>query len=392
VFGKRVERCYNIAELRKLASKRMPAPMFHYIDGGADDEWTLRHNTEAFDNYEFMPRVLADVSAIDMSTTVFGERIEWPFFCSPTALSRLFNYQGEAAVARAAHAAGTIYSLSSFSSSSIEEIAKVTPGPKAFQVYVLKDQGLSREFMQRARESGYKALQLTVDVPGVSGNRERDIVTGMTVPPKLSLMSLIDIALHPRWVYRHLTTPKIEMANVAHRPPPGSDKLGGIIEYLNAQLDRSVTWDDAEWMIKEWGGPFALKGVVRADDARRAADIGASAVMLSNHGGRQLDFAPAPFDVLKEVVDAVGDRIEVILDGGVRRGIHVLKALALGARACSGGRPYLYGLGAGGEAGATKALKILRTEIERDMALLGCRSIDDLNESMIRKVSRAWST
>ena len=207
--------------------------------------------------------------------------------------------------------------------------------------------------MQRAKASGYVALQLTVDVT-VSGNRERDIVTGMTVPPKLALMSLLDIAMKPKWVYKHLTTPKIEVANVAHRPPPGSEKLGGIIQYLNAQIDRSVTWKDAEWMIKEWGGPFAIKGVMTAADAKRAADIGATAVMVSNHGGRQLDFSPAPFDVLDEIVQAAGDRLEVILDGGVRRGTHILKALALGARACSAGRPHLYGLGAGGELGVNQ--------------------------------------
>jgi L-lactate dehydrogenase (cytochrome) len=375
--------------LRKLASKRLPKPMFHYIDGAADDEWTLNRNTEAFDRYEFQPRCLVDVSKIDMSTTVFGEKIEWPFFCSPTALSRLFHYVGETAVARAAHAAGTFYSLSSFSSMSIEEVGKLTPGPKAFQVYVLKDRGLSREFLQRAKEAGFKALQLTVDV-AVSGNRERDIVTGMTVPPKLSLMSLIDIALHPSWVFRHLTSPKIDMANVAHRPPAGSDKLGGIIQYLNNQLDRSVTWDDAEWMIKEWGGPFAIKGVMTGADAKRARQVGATAVMLSNHGGRQLDFSPAPFDTLKDVADAVGGDLDIILDGGVRRGTHILKALALGATVCSGGRPYLYGLGAGGEAGVAQALKILRSELERDMALAGCATIRDIDASMVREVARGW--
>ena len=391
MFAKPVERCHNIAELRKLAARRLPAPMFHYIDGAADDEWTLRRNTRAFDGYEFQPRCLVDVAKIDASTTVFGERIEWPFLCAPTALSRLFHYEGERAVARAAHAAGTFYSLSSFSSMSIEEVAKQSPGPKAFQVYVLKDRGLTREFVQRARAAGFKALQLTVDV-AVSGNRERDIVTGMTVPPKLSLMSLLDIAMHPRWVYRHLTSPKIEMANVAHRPPPGSDKLGGIIQYLNNQLDRSVTWADAEWMIKEWGGPFAIKGVMTAADAKRARSAGATAVMLSNHGGRQLDFSPAPVDTLEPIVEAVGGDLEIIVDGGIRRGVHVLKALALGATACSGGRPYLYGLGAGGERGVAQALKILRTEIERDMALLGCARLKDLDATLVRKVAGAWAS
>ena len=389
-MASRVERCYNIAELRKVARRRLPAPMFHYIDGAADDEWTLNRNTEAFANYEFRPRTLVDVAKVDMTTRVFGETIEWPFFCSPTALSRLFHYEGERAVARAADAFGTFYSLSSFSSMSIEEVAKLTPGPKAFQVYVLKDRALTREFFERAREAGYKALQLTVDV-AVSGNRERDIVTGMTVPPKLSLMSLIDIAMHPSWVYRHLTSPKIDMANVAHRPPPGSEKLGGIIQYLNNQLDRSVTWKDAEWMIGEWGSHFAIKGIMTAEDAKRAKEVGATAVMLSNHGGRQLDYSPAPFDTLKEVADAVGGELEIILDGGVRRGTHIVKALALGATVCSGGRPYLYGLGAGGEAGAKQALKILRNEVERDMALLGVSRIADIDESLVRRVPGPWS-
>lgn len=382
---KRVERAYNIAELRKLAKKRLPAPMFHYIDGGADDEWTLGRNTTAFDAWEFRPRCLVDVAEIDLSIQVFGASLEWPFFCSPTALSRLFHYEGERAVVNAARATGTMYSLSSFSSMSIEEVAGLSDGPKAFQVYVLKDRGLTREFLERARESGFKALELTVDV-AVSGNRERDIVTGMTVPPKLSLMSLIDIAMHPAWVYRHLTSPKIDMANVAHRPPPGSDSLGGIIEYLNNQLDRSVTWDDAEWMIGEWNGPFAIKGVMTGADAKRARAVGATAVMLSNHGGRQLDYSPAPFDVLREVLDEVGGQMEVIVDGGIRRGVHILKAMALGATACSAGRPYLYGLGAGGEAGATRALQILRSELERDMALIGASRIADLNERMLRRV------
>ena len=364
-----MERCYNIAELRKLASKNMPAPMFHYIDGAADDEWTLRRNTSAFDAYEFRPRALVDVSKIDMSTTLFGQKIDWPFFCSPTALQRLFNYRRRAR--DRARRARERHDLLVVEHLVVEHRGDREIHRRAEGVSGLRVQGPEPEPGVRAAREGQQATwrcssRSTSRCPG---NRERDIVTGMTVPPRLGLMSLLDIAMKPRWVYRHLTTPKIEVANVAHRPPPGSENLGGIIQYLNAQIDRSVTWKDAEWMIKEWNGPFAIKGIMTGEDAKRAADIGATAVMVSNHGGRQLDFSPAPFDVLKEIVDAAGDRLEVILDGGVRRGTHVLKALALGARACSAGRPHLYGLGAGGEAGVTQALKILKTELARDMAL-----------------------
>ena len=381
----RVAHCHNIAELRRLARKKLPAPMFHYIDGAADDEWTMRRNVDAFDRFEFVPRALIDVSNIDMSTTLFGQKIDWPFFCAPTALQRLFHHEGETATARAAHASGTIFSLSSMSSTSIEDVAEITPGPKVFQVYMFRDRGLSREFLQRARDSGYVALQLTVDLP-VSGNRERDIVTGMTIPPKLTLMSMLDVASRPQWVYRHLTTPKIEVANVAHRPPPGSDKLGGVIEYVNTQIDPTITWKDAEWLVDEWSGPFAFKGIMTAADAKRAADVGATAIMISNHGGRQLDFSPAPFEVLEEVVAAVGHRVEVIVDGGIRRGTHILKALALGARACSAGRPHLYGLAAGGEAGVAQALKILKSELRRNLALLGCPRVTELDASFVRRV------
>ena len=361
--------------------------MFHYIDGAAGEEWTMRRNTRAFDGYELVPRFLVDVSTIDLSTTVFGQRIEWPVFCSPTAMNRLFHHAGESAVARAAADAGTIYSLSSISTESIEEIAAASGGPKVFQVYVFKDRGLNREFLQRCRDSGYKALSLTVDVP-LAGNRERDLWTGMTIPPRLSLMSLIDIAMHPRWVWHHLTKAPIELANVRER---AKGSVTTLVQYFNDQLDRSVTWDDAAWMVREWGGPFAIKGILSAQDAVRAVEIGASAVIISNHGGRQLDTAPAPIEMLKEIVDAVGGRAEVILEGGVRRGVHVLKALALGATACAVGRPYLFGLGAGGEAGVRQALAYLRKDIERDMALVGCKNVRELNRSFVREVTD-WGT
>jgi len=380
--GRALDRCYNIARLRARASRRLPAPMFHYIDGAAGDEWTMRQNTDAFDRYELVPRFLVDVSEIDLSTTVFGQKIDMPFICAPTAMSRLFHHHGEQGVARAANRAGTLYSLSSISTTSIEEAAAATDGPKLFQVYVFKDRGLNREFIQRCKESGYDALALTVDVP-VAGNRERDLVTGMTIPPKLTLASLFSFATHPRWVWNYFTNPPIELANVRDRI---KGDVTTLVSFFNDELDRTVSWDDAAWMIEEWGGPFAIKGILSAEDARRAADVGASSVMVSNHGGRQLDSSPAPIEVLPEIVDAVGDRLEVILEGGVRRGVHVLKALALGATACSAGRPYLFGLGAGGEAGVDRALEIFRTDIERDMRILGCRNVGEVDSSRIRRI------
>lgn len=386
-MSKQLERCHNIAHLRKLAAKRLPLPMFHYIDGAAGEEWTLKRNTRAFDQYELVPQFLVDVSEIDLSTEVYGQKIEWPVICAPTAMNRLFQHEGESAVARAAHEFGTIYSLSSISTESIEEVAGATPGPKVFQVYVFKDRSLNREFLDRCRASGYIGLALTVDVP-IAGNRERDLWTGMTIPPRLSLMSLLDIARHPRWVWHYLTKAPIELANVRERT---KGSVTTLVQYFNDQLDRTVTWDDAAWMIREWGGPFAIKGIMSGADAKRAVEIGATAVIISNHGGRQLDTSPAPIEMLKEVVDAVGGRAEIILEGGVRRGVHVLKALALGATVCSIGRPYLFGLGAGGEAGVKRTLDILRRDIERDMILIGARNVRELNPSFVREVP-VWAS
>ena len=381
-MSRALKRCYNVARLRERAKKRMPAAMFHYIDGAAGDEWTMRQNTSAFDRWELVPRWLVDVSEIDMSTSLFGQKIDVPFVCAPTAMGRLFHHVGEPAVARAADRIGTLYALSSISTTSIEEAAAATSGPKLFQVYVFKDRGLNREFVQRCKDSGYHALALTVDVP-VAGNRERDLVTGMTIPPKLTLASLFDFAMHPRWVWNYYTSPKLELANVRDRI---QGDVTTLVSFFNDQLDRSVTWDDAAWMIEEWGGPFSIKGILSAEDARRAAEIGATAVTVSNHGGRQLDTSPAPIEVLPEIVQAVGDRLEIILEGGVRRGVHILKALALGATAVSFGRPYLYALGAGGEAGVDQVLEYFRTDLERDMRLLGCRNVKEVDSARIREV------
>ncbi len=384
MFSKRkLERCYNLEDLRKLARKRLPSPMYHYMRGGADDEWTLRRNTAAFENYELLPRYLVNVEKVDASVTVLGQELEWPLFCSPTGMSRIFHHDGEEGAVRAAHRSGTMYSLSTLGSTSIEDVAAASDGPRMFQIYVLRDPGLNREFIERCKAANYSALCLTVDVP-VGGNRERDYYTGMTVPPKLTLMSRLDVARHLTWSYHYIRSGHAEMANFAHRVRDTDDT--NLMGYVGRQFDKTVNWDDAARMIEQWGGPFAIKGVMCAEDARRSVDAGASAVMLSNHGGRQLDSAPAPIDLVRDVRDEIGDDAEVIVDGGVRRGTHVLKALALGATACSTGRGYLYGFGAGGEAGVDRALTILRNEVERDLALLGCVRARELDERYVREV------
>jgi L-lactate dehydrogenase (cytochrome) len=369
--------CRNIVDLRRRAFRKLPSPMFHYIDGGADDEWTLRRNTEAFNDYELQPSYLNDVSSIDAGTRVLGCDLKLPFFLSPTGMSRLFHHEKEIGAAKAAAKAGTLYSLSTMATTSLEEIAAACGGPKMFQIYILKDRELTREFVQRCKQSGYKALCLTVDTP-LAGNRERDSVYGMKMPPRVNRKNFLSYATRWQWLYHLLTKPDFKLANLVHRVDALGKGAMGLIEYVNSQFDRTVTWDDAAWLAQQWDGPFVIKGLTTVADARRAVEIGATAVMLSNHGGRQLDGVPAPIDTLVPIRDAVGNQLELIVDGGIRRGTHVLKALALGANACSIGRPYLYGLAAGGQAGVERAIEILRSEIERNMALLGCASIADL--------------
>ncbi len=379
-----INRCHNFADFRRLAKRRLPAPLFHYIDGGADDEWTLDHNTRAFESVGLIPNALADLRGLDLSTTLFGCTLNMPLFCAPTGMTRLFHPDGEYAVAKAAAKAGTLYSLSTLSTVSIENIAKTSSAPKMFQIYIHKDRGLTQAFVERCKVAHYDALCLTVDTL-VAGNRERDRRTGLVMPPKLTAQSLLSFALHPRWALNYLRSDKFELANVSDRIRTGTDSLVSVMGYVNSQFDPAVVWKDAEDIIAQWGKPFAIKGIMSVEDAKRAADIGASAIMISNHGGRQLDGCAAPFDMLPRIADAVGDRLEIILDGGVRRGSHVLKALSLGAKACSIGRSYLFPLAAGGQAGVERALELLRSEIERNMVLMGCRNVRELGaEQLIR--------
>ena len=374
--------CHNFEDFRKLAKKKLPSPIFHYIDGGADDEVTLNRNTSSFDDYDLVPSVLNDVSNIDMSTTVLGEKIDFPLFPAATAMHRLYYHQGERASAKAAEKMGTIFGTSTMGTVSVEEIAKVNKGPKLFQLYIHKDRGLTDNLLERCKKSGFSSMCLTVDTV-VAGNRERDRRTGFTTPPKLTLGSLLSFALHPVWTINNLIHKKFKLANIIHMTEKGSSIDKSVIDYINEQFDPAMNWKDAEYCVKKWNGPFALKGVMSVEDAKKAIDIGCTAIMISNHGGRQLDGSRAPFDQLAEIVDAVGDKIEVILDGGVRRGTHVLKALSLGAKACSFGKGYLFALAAGGQKGVEKILENMKTEINRDMKLMGCRSLKELNRSKI---------
>ncbi len=374
--------CHNYNDFRKLAKKKLPAPIFHYIDGGSDDESTLKRNTDSFNNYDLIPSVLNDVSNVDISTTVLGEKIDFPLFPSPTAMHRLYHHEGERASARAVEKMRTIFGTSTMSTVSIEEIGEINKGPKLFQLYIHKDRGLTDNLIERCKNANFTSMCLTVDTV-VAGNRERDKRTGFTTPPRLTLGSILSFILHPGWTINNLIHEKFKLANIVHMTQKGSTIDKSVIDYINEQFDPAMNWNDAEYCVKKWNGPFALKGVMSVEDAKKAIDIGCTAVIISNHGGRQLDGSRSPFDQLSEIVDAVGDKIEVILDGGVRRGTHVLKALSLGAKACSLGKGYLFALAAGGQKGVEKLLEKMKAEIYRDMKLMGCKNLSELNSSKI---------
>ncbi|BBC72471.1 alpha-hydroxy-acid oxidizing enzyme [Altererythrobacter sp. B11] len=376
-------RCHNIADFRELARRKLPFPVFHYIDGAADDEATKRRNTEAFDAVDLVPNVLAGVEEVDTSVTVLGRKTALPLMLSPTALQRLFHWQGERATAAAAEKFGLWFGISSLASVSIEEIGRRFSGPKMLQYYYHKDKGLNAALLERARAAQFDAVTLTVDTI-VGGNRERCLRTGFTTPPRITPASVFSYAAKPRWALDYLFREKFELANLKDHVDAGSSFALSVADYFNTMLDQSMDWAAADRLRQDWGGKFCLKGIMSVADARRAADIGVDAIMISNHGGRQLDGSRAPFDQLAEIVDAVGDRVEVILDGGVRRGTHVLKALSLGAKAVSGGRLYLYALAAAGQAGVERALSLLEAEIVRDMKLMGVTSVEQLTRENLR--------
>ena len=382
--GRKLERAANIDDLRLMAKRNLPGGVFDYIDGAAEDEEALARSIRVFDDVLFRPRVLRDMSNIDLSTTLLGKKIPMPLALSPTGFGRISDSQGELAVARAAARRGLPYTLSTLGTRSIEEVAAVSDGPKWFQVYVWKDRGLVKEMINRADAAGYEAIVITVDFATL-GRRERDIRRGFTLPPKLGLDTIFDGIRHPRWTLDFATSDPIRFANVTGTGDgrDGTDAIA-LGPYVAEQLDPSLSWTDIEAFRDLWPGPIMLKGVQDVDDARKAADLGIEAVALSNHGGRQLDSSPAPFELLPATVDAVGGQIEILVDGGIRRGADIVKAVAMGATACMVGRAYLYGLGAAGERGVDKALGFLHDEFERTMKLVGAANVDELGPDYVQ--------
>ncbi|MGA8262387.1 MAG: alpha-hydroxy acid oxidase [Arenicellales bacterium] len=378
----RLANCHNFHDFRRLARRRLPGPIFDYIDGAADDEVTRRRNSESFDSCDLVPNVLRGVNEVDMSVTVLGQKLAMPVYCSPTALQRLFHPSGERAVGAAAAKFGTMFGVSSLGTVSLEELRAAYDTPQIYQFYFHKDRGLNRAMMERAKAAGIEVMMLTVDTI-TGGNRERDLRTGFSIPMRLTLGGMLQFALKPAWGINYLTHESFSLPQLDAHINMGGGAVS-IGRYLTEMLDQSMNWDDVEEMVRLWDGQFCLKGIMSVEDARQAAEIGCTGIVLSNHGGRQLDGSRAAFDQLVEIVDAVGDRIDVIMDGGVQRGTHVLKALSLGARAVGVGRYYLFPLAAAGRAGVERALGLMREEIERDMKLMGCTRVDQLSRSNLR--------
>ncbi len=378
----RLNQCHNFHDFRELARRRLPGPIFNYIDGGADDEATLRHNSAAFDRVDLLPHVLRGSEEIDLSVEVMGQKLDLPFYLSPTALQRLFHHQGERAVAAAASKNGTMFGVSSLGTVSLEELRKKYSTPQVYQFYFHKDRGLNKAMMQRAKEAGVDVMMLTVDSM-TGGNRERDKRTGFSIPMKLTLSGIMQFMLKPAWGINYVTHEKFSLPQLDQHVDMGGGAMS-IGSYFTEMLDPTMNWDDLGEMVEEWGGKFCLKGVIHPDDAKRAAELGCDAVILSNHGGRQLDGSRTSFDGLAEIVDAVGDQLDVIMDSGIQRGTHILKALSMGAKAVGVGRAYLFPLAAAGQAGVERMVELMREELIRDMRLMGASKISDLNRDNLR--------
>lgn len=374
--------CHNFHDFRELARRRLPGPIFDYIDGGADDEVTLRQNTASFERCDLVPNILRGVESLDLSVTVMGQKLAMPVYCSPTALQRLFHHDGERAVAAAAAKFGTMFGVSSLGTVSLEELRKAYDTPQVYQFYFHKDRALNHAMMKRAKEAGINVMMLTVDsITG--GNRERDLRTGFSIPFRLTFGGMLQFAIKPMWAINYFTHERFKLPQLDEHV----DMSGGAMSigrYFTEMLDPSMNWNDVAEMVSVWNGHFCLKGIMSVADAKNAVDIGCTGIILSNHGGRQLDGSRSAFDQLSEIVDAVGDQIDVMMDGGVQRGTHVLKALSLGAKAVGVGRFYLFPLAAAGQAGVERALSLMRAEIERDMKLMGCASIKQLSRDNLR--------
>jgi L-lactate dehydrogenase (cytochrome) len=378
----RLSDCHNFHDFRELARRRLPSPIFDYIDGGADDEVTLRQNTESFERCDLVPNILRGVESLDLSVTVMGQKLAMPVYCSPTALQRLFHHDGERAVAGAAAKFGTMFGVSSLGTVSLEELRKAYDTPQAYQFYFHKDRALNHAMMQRAKQAGVNVMMLTVDsITG--GNRERDLRTGFSIPFRLTLGGMFQFAIKPMWAINYLTHERFKLPQLDEHVDM-SDGAMSIGRYFTEMFDLSMNWNDVAEMVKVWNGQFCLKGIMSVADAKRAVEIGCTGIILSNHGGRQLDGSRSAFDQLAEIIDAVGDRIDVMMDGGVQRGTHVLKALSVGAKAVGVGRYYLFPLAAAGQAGVERALSLMRMEIERDMKLMGCASVGQLSRANLR--------
>ncbi len=379
---RRLAHAASVADLRAVARRRLPRGVFDYVDGGAEDERTLAANSAAFRAVTFRPHVLNDVDEVSVGTSVLGRPAELPLVLAPVGFPRIVHPDGELAAARAAARAGVPFTLSTMCSRSIEEVRAVSNGRLWFQVYAWRDRGLVKAMVDRARDAGYEALVLTVDT-AVLGRRERDVRRGFSMPPQLGLGTIVDGALHPGWTWSFLRSEPVQFANVAGRAEGDTSTPVVISEYIHRQFDPALSWADVDWLRSIWDGPVLVKGIARVEDAVRAADAGVEAVVLSNHGGRQLDGAPATFSLVAPVVDALEGRAEVICDGGVRRGGDIVKAVAAGADAVMAGRAWVWGLAAAGERGVDQVLDWFKADMVRTMSLLGVTSVDQLDRSVL---------